>query len=222
MTQPSALPFLRQREGLEGVSVMPPVDFSSIHSFGRIISAYESPSQTSIAERVFTFGLVFARQPARVLEIGFKFGGTSFLMLCALADAGGGRLVALDPNPEPALDFSSFGDRFQLVRGRSPEDLPAAIAALGGPADLCHLDANHGYEPVLADLEALLPHMAAESYILLHDAMWPEVRQAVDRFLGRHSPDVVDCGVIAPSSNALGYAGLRLLRIRGAEPGPGG
>jgi predicted O-methyltransferase YrrM len=220
MSQPSSLPLLRPREELSGVAVMPLIDFSSIYSYGRIISAYETPAQASIAERLFLFAAVVAKSPSRVLEIGFRYGGTSFLILCALADAGGGgRLVSIDPEPESVLDFSHFGDRFRLIQGRSPDDLPAALAVLGGPVDLCFVDGDHDYAGVLADLEAVGPHMAMESFLLLHDAQRPTVRHATDEFLRRHAPRVVDCGLVAPTTNEEQWGGLRMLRMTNAAGG---
>jgi hypothetical protein len=209
---------LRPLSELPGIFSMPDVDLGSLDSFGRVLAAYDCPSQTGVFERLFIFALVAAKKPQRVFEIGFRFGGSSFLMMSALEDVGeGGRLVALDPKPEPALDFSRFGDRFELVRGSSPEDVPGAVARLGGPVDLCHVDGNHDYEPVLADLEAVYRHLAPDAYLLLHDAYWPDVRRAADQFLRRHPRTLVDCGFVVPWPNAEGWGGVRMLR-RPAEP----
>jgi hypothetical protein len=223
MTNASALPLLRPTDQLQGIYTLTGVDLGDLDSFGRVLTAYDCPSQTGVFERLFMFALVTAKQPARVLEIGFRFGGTSFLMLSALEDVGGtGRLVALDPAPEPALDFSRFGDRFQLVRGSSPGDVPAAVAALGGSVELCHIDGDHSYAPVLADLEAVLPHMAPDSYALLHDAMWPAVRRATDDFLAAHRGQVIDCGFVSPWTNAEGWGGVRMLRFAPSDAGTAG
>lgn len=220
MSTRSSLPFLDPAKQLKGVSTLPPIDFGSIESWGRVVSAYESPAQASLAERLLLFSFVLARQPARVLELGFRFGGTSFVMMCALEDAEGGRLVSIDPDPEPALDFSRFGDRFQLLRGRSPEAVPAAVSALGGPIDFCFVDASHEYRAVRADLDGILPHMADDSYVLLHDAVSPGVARAVEEFTHRNASTVVDCGLVVPHTNEQGWAGMRLLRIRVSNPAP--
>lgn len=213
MPHRSGLPFLENQARQHGYTMMSEYDLSELHSWGRILSVYDAPSQTSHGERLFIFGLIMAKRPQRVLEIGFRFGGTSFLMLCALEDCGGGNLVALDPAPEPVLDFSRFGNRFELIRGRSPRDLPRAIEALGGPVDFCFVDGDHRYEAVLADLEALFPHMSDESYILMHDAVRDEVRDATYEFIGRHRGRVIDCGLVSPWTSGECWSGLRLLRI---------
>lgn len=213
MPHQSRLPFLKSKASKLGISTTSEYDLNSIDSWGRILSVYDAPSQTDHRERLFTYGLVFGRRPERVLEIGFRFGGSSFLILCALEDAGRGKLVALDPQPEAVLDFSRFGDRFTLIRGRSPEDVPGAVAALGGPVDFCFLDGNHSYSAVLADLEAIDAHMADESYILMHDAAYPDVQRATNEFLAVRPGRVIDCGLVCPWITNEGWGGLRLLRV---------
>jgi len=76
------------------------VDLNTVASWGRVASACDSPSLTGWNQRQFLFGLVVARRPERVFEIGFRYGGTSLVILSALQDNGSGRLVALDPDPE--------------------------------------------------------------------------------------------------------------------------
>jgi predicted O-methyltransferase YrrM len=215
--QESALPFLRPAEELKELMFLPPVDLNRIDRFPRVLSAYYAPSQMSVGEALFLYGLVMAQEPARVLEIGFRYGGSSFVMLCALADLGQGRLVSIDPAPEPALDFSRFGDRFQLIRDRSPAAVPVAVAALGGPIDLCLVDGDHGYEAATADLEGVLPHLASDSYLLLHDPVSAGVKQACEEFLGRHT-EVIDCGLVARRTSAENWSGLRMLRVLRKAP----
>ena len=213
MQHPSGLPFLLPKAKALGIATTSAYDLNSLESWGRVLGVYDAPSETTHGERLFTFGLVMAKRPERVLEIGFRFGGNSFLMSCALEDVGRGSLVALDPYPESVLDFTRFGDRFSLIRGRSPEDVPRAVAALGGRVDLCFLDGDHSYSAVRKDLEAIDRHMADESYILMHDATYPAVQRATDEFLAERAPRIVDCGLVCPSVTADGWSGLRLLRV---------
>jgi hypothetical protein len=213
MPRQSELPFLRSKARALGIPTISEHDLTTLDSWGRILSVYDAPSLTSHAERLFTFGFVVSRRPERVLEIGFRFGGNSFLILCALEDAGRGKLVALDPNPEPVLDFSRFGDRFELIRGRSPDDVPRAISALGGPVDFCFLDGDHEYSAALADLEAIDQHTAHDAYILIHDAAYPDVQRATDTFLATRTGRVIDCGLVCPVIRSDGWSGLRLLRV---------
>ncbi len=207
------IPYLRDPTGLDGVCAVRDVDLNTIESFGRVARAYDSPSQTGVLQRPFLFGLVTARRPRRILELGFRYGATSLVMLCALEDVGGeGKLVALDPAPEPMLDFSRFGERFSLYQGSSPRDVVGAARELGGPVKLCHIDADHRVEAVSADLEAVRPHMAPESYVLLYDGCWPDVARAIRAFVKRHARDVVDCGLIDPFANDEGWSRMHRLR----------
>jgi len=208
------IPYLKDPSELSEICPVRDVDLNTIHSFGRVVSAYDCPSQTGVFQRLFLFGLVVAKQPKRILELGFRFGGTSFVMLCALQDLGNnGKLVSLDPCPEPALDFSQFGDNFYLYRGTSPGDIKSAVQVLGGKIDLCHIDADHTYDSVLADLSAVKEYMNEDSYILMHDACWPDVKNAIQEFLERHPYEIVDCGLIDPFPNEEGWGGMHLLRV---------
>jgi predicted O-methyltransferase YrrM len=209
----SPLPFHRAKAQSLGLTTQSLHELESIDSWGRILAAYDAPSLTSHAERVFTYGLILAKRPERVLEIGFRYGGSSFLMLCALQDAERGRLVSIDPHPDPVVDFARFGDRFTLIRGASPLEVPKAVQTLGGPVDLCFVDGDHSYAAVLADLFAIEPHMANDSYALLHDASFPDVQRATDEFLNRHRNRVIDCGLVCPLTSADGWSGLRMLRF---------
>lgn len=47
------------------------------------------------------------------------------------------------------------------------------------PFDLCYIDANHAYESVVGDFEAVWPHMSDQSLVLLDDT-WPASREATD------------------------------------------
>jgi hypothetical protein len=222
MSDPHGLPFIESEASRHGVVRTTEFDLNSIDSWGRILGAYDAPSQTTHSERLFTYGLIMAKRPERVLEIGFRFGGNSFLMLCALEDVGHGKLVAIDPEPAPVLDFSRFGDRFTLIRGRSPEDVPRAIDALGGTVDFCFVDGDHTAPSVRADLEAIIPHMAKESYVLLHDATRPSVHRATQAFLSTRSGRVIDCGLVCPWASDDKWSGLRLLRVVQPDDPSGG
>jgi predicted O-methyltransferase YrrM len=155
-----------------------------------------------------------------VLEIGFRYGGTSHIILCALEDRGTpGRLVSIDRQPEPAVDLAPFAHRFHLLHGSSPAAIPEAVRLLGGPIEFCFVDGDHSYRGVTADLEGVGPEMSHDGYILLHDAFRPEVRRAIQHFVGAHPKRIVDCGPIAPWPNAEGWGGMHLLRTVG-DPSP--
>lgn len=84
---------------------------------------------------------------------------------------------------------------------------------LGGKIDFCHIDGDHSYDSVLADLSAVKEYMACDSYILLHDACWLDVKNAIDEFLRTNPEEIVDCGLVDPFPNEEGLGGMRLLRV---------
>lgn len=190
-----------------------PLDLHGLDSYPRVVAAYFAPSLSRIEERLFVFGFLIARRPERVLEIGFRYGGMAYVILNAMEDSGQGRLVSVDPAPQPALDFGSLNRRFTLVRGPSPDALPRACELLGGPIDICFIDGDHAEAAVTADLDGVLPLMANDSYILLHDPYRPDVSRATEMFLARHGPRVLDCGYPCPLKGDEDWSGLRLLRV---------
>lgn len=212
-SKPGVLPFLEDEAAKHGLSTQSQFDLHRIDTWPRVLSVYDVPSESHHRERLFTYGLIYGTQPERVLEIGFRFGGSSFLMLCALEDVGKGKLVSVDPNPEPVLDFSQFDHRFTLIRGHSPEVIPRAVETLGGPVNLCFVDGNHSYASVRADLKAISPHMAKDSYILLHDPAYPDVQRATNEFIAHNRGRVIDCGMVCPYATPDRWSGLRLLRV---------
>jgi predicted O-methyltransferase YrrM len=192
------------------------VDPNDLESFGRVACVFDCPSQTGPFERLFLYGLVVARRPQRILEIGFNKGGTSLVMAMALEDVSmkgiEGHIVSIDPNPNPQIPLSNWKHRLTLLTGRSPEDIPKAVKMLGGVVELCFIDAEHTYEAVLKDAAGVLPHMAKDGYILFHDACWPEIARGILDFCAAH-PNVIDCGKMSPHANPQGWGGLHLLRI---------
>lgn len=213
MSPPKGLPFIVSEAERRGLPTSSAYDLNSIDSWGRVLSAFDAPSESTHGERLFTYGLILANRPERVLEIGFRFGGSSFFMCCALLDSGRGKLVSIDPHPESVLDFSRFGDRFVLIHGSSPGAVPSAIDALGGLVNLCFIDGNHSYEAVCADLLAVDTYMAENSYILLHDPAYPDVKRATDEYVAQRPGRVIDCGLVCPWTSSDHWSGLRLLRI---------
>jgi len=168
----------------------------------------------SWSERFLLYSLVRGLEPQRLLEIGFASGGSSRIMLAAL-DANHGaeqRLVSIDPQPHAAPAWT--GDsRFTLLREPSPQAIPHAIEVLGGPVDFCFIDANHAESYVYADSCGAADVVAHDGYILYHDAFYPDVQRAVDRFL-KDRGDFVDCGLISRfrSKAPTPWGGFRLLR----------
>lgn len=179
---------------------------------------YTQPSDMCIPDRVMLYALVRGLRPARVLEIGVRWGGGARIITAALEDAGcSGRAVGIDPEPEAfrARPRELFG-RYELLRGYSPGAIPEAVAKLDGQLDLVIIDAMHTHSHVLADFRGVAPYLAAGGHVLLHDAFHQGVDRAVADVLAEN-PAFVDCGFLTRhpqvSDAPVAYQGLRLVRL---------
>lgn len=121
-------------------------------------------------------------QPQTVLEIGCYQGvSTEFWALHC------GAVIAVDPWPDLIVRR-----RFQARVGHYPHVhivegcSPAMVDML--PVDsiqLAYIDGDHDYEPVKADIRAVMPKVALTGWIGGHDyGSCPGVQQAVDELLG--------------------------------------
>jgi hypothetical protein len=88
---------------------------------------------------------------------------------------------------------------------------------LRGRLDLVLIDDIHIFSQVYAELEAIMPFMAEEGVILLHDAFNYGVHNAIVKFLGENE-EVRDCGMpcISPQLDQdpwTPYGGMQMLQI---------
>jgi hypothetical protein len=90
----------------------------------------------------------------------------------------------------------------------------------GAPFDFAFIDGNHTFEFVKRDIAAVLPLMADASYLLFHDANYPDVKRAIDESVAECS-ELTDCGLVSveptifqEGDKVTTWAGLRLLRLQ--------
>jgi predicted O-methyltransferase YrrM len=111
--------------------------------------------------------------------------------------------------------------RAALIVGRSPEALSQAQQLAGSKFDFVFIDGDHSFEGVLKDIEGVIPLLDAGGYILLHDAHYFEVKEAIDEALRRY-PFLTDCGMVSKEANPTDHfyknqriiwGGFRLLRL---------
>jgi predicted O-methyltransferase YrrM len=154
----------------------------------------DAPASMRLAERLMIYALVVGLEPGRVLEIGTARGGTAWIIVQAMNHVGHGRLVCVDPDPlwddelQPGLS-----ERAVLVRGRSPEAIPECAQVAGGNFDMALIDGDHSYHAVTADIDAVMPHLAAGGRLLFHDWNYEPVAQAIYDALERW-PSLSDAG----------------------------
>ena len=83
-----------------------------------------------------------------------------------------------------------FGDRAWIIKGYTAE---AAARVTDRSLDFVFIDADHSEKGCRADIEAWMPKIKADGWILGHDINWSGVRAAVDDLLPGYEtgPDVV-------------------------------
>lgn len=191
---------------------------------GRFGVIYTTPAHMTAGERVLLYGFTFGLRPERTLEIGTFRGGSALVIAAALDDVGRGRLVCVDPVPQIAPEhWAQISHRATLFAEPSPDALPRAMEAAGGPFDFALIDGDHEYPGVVRDIEGVLPFLADGARVLFHDAHYWEVEDAIDRMLVVHADVLSDCGMVStertPEDRSVNgrqivWGGLRLLRYR--------
>jgi len=159
--------------------------------FGLIEQLRKSPHkmQQNYEEAMALYSLVLSRKPQNILEIGVRNGGSAILMAHALDHLQEEHVVvnrtidAVDANGEiPESKWSHLArNRINLIRKNSPEGVPVK------QYDLIHIDGNHNTKHVLADLNAAMRCCDVDSRIILHDANFPGVIEALEAFEISHA-----------------------------------
>ena len=195
-----------------------PLEREFAFRFEHVDVVNETPAYLGQRERLALYTMVAATAPDCALEIGTFRGGGSLIISSALTDLGRGQLVSLDPDPASRrVSGSALNANTIFYTGRSPDDLPGAreaIRAVDG-FQFCFIDASHAYRDVKADLWGVMEHLADEAYVLLHDAYFDGVSQAIQEAAGH--PSWFDGGMLVDCRNRVSdgsvYGGLYLLRF---------
>jgi len=188
-----------------------------------------APIWMTQAERLLLYTLIFGLRPARYLEIGTLKGGSALIVMAAMdALKTSGRIVCVDPQPQIAPEhWSKLEHRATLIPGFSPDVLPRAQEAAGGPFHFVLIDGDHSHEGALRDANGVLPFVADGAYLLFHDSFFVEVMRAIDDFVAQHLDQVVDFGSLTREVSVMTqsngsperWGGLRLLQVRrGVKP----
>jgi len=191
---------------------------------------YDAPAQLVMPERLLLYSLVSGLRPTAAVEIGTAEGGAAMIICAAMDAVGNGNLVCIDPAPKVTPDDrAKMSHRVSFVSQASPEAIMEARVLLGSVFDFAFVDGDHSYAGVLRDINALLPFLHEDSYLLFHDVHYFEVHDAINEALKRYP--FVDCGVLSLEATKsediyLGkpvmWGGLRLLRFASAVREGGG
>lgn len=173
----------------------------------RVAERYETPAWAvgcvSVHDALFLYNMVRALRPRRVLEIGVASGGSTAILLTALADVG---VPPTDEWGEPTLQSYDlhpwcYFDRSRpvgsAVHEMAPELAPGVrvrtreTAADAGrrwvrePVSLAFIDADHRHPWVTADLLGLMPALAPGAWVVLHDIRLAESARRVEARQGK-------------------------------------
>lgn len=195
------------KDGLSGLGLSEPMQEHIRRRFGlplrdeaalaRVSRRFKMPAWAqgfiSIHDAMFLYDLVRGIKPERVIEVGVAAGGSTALLLMALAGAGvpltagDGRAALQSFELHPYCFF----DRARPVGSAVGEMVPElahgvelhirGTAATAGkmfasrPVSLAFIDADHRHPAPTADLLHLLPALAPGAWVVLHDIMLPEL-----------------------------------------------
>ena len=124
--------------------------------------------------------IVRALKPKRIFIIGNAFGWSTFALGLACEDV---QVFVIDSVEEGEDAQKGFHltekiikeeeiSNITLLRARSPEDIDDLVQThIDGPIDLAFVDGLHSNAQQYLDVHALMPHMAQEHIILLHDVL---------------------------------------------------
>lgn len=174
-------------------------------------------SLTLKEEQLLLFTLIASLRPSRILEIGFRRGGSSWIMKEALRLFNvDGHIISIDVEPLPVFDLENWGKYLTVIEGVSWDSIPEAERKAGGKFDFCFIDGNHLEYAVEKDLLAIRDAMNPGAVILLHDAWYDGARAGIARAC--EALDYIDCGIISVSMRkhkGVPTFGVWMLRIPG-------
>jgi len=130
------------------------------------------------SEALFLYGLVRARKPARIVEMGTNVGISSAYLAGAQRAAGvaSPRLVTLEGHTERVETARAMHQRLGLdhveyVAGNFSDTFEKTLAE-HGPFDLAFLDGDHQFEPTLRYFERVLEHVSEDALLVFDDIHW--------------------------------------------------
>ncbi len=146
----------------------------------------EKPNKTgnvSTEEAALLYALADAKRGKRGIEIGSHFGWSTAHLL-----KGGLTLDAIDPAFQDSKRFSQVSTSLRqwidsgtvnLWPGYSPQIIPAVGSTQPERYSLAFIDGHHDNESPLNDVNAVLPYLTDDAYVVFHDLTFDAVAAAV-------------------------------------------
>lgn len=151
-----------------------------------------------IAQKLFLWSFIYGVCPKRYLEIGTTNGGSAMIVLNAVKTLGFNDFqgICIDPIFEILPDvLACLKPHFSFFEEvNSIHVLKKAVSQVSGLFDVVLVDGDHTYDYTLNDIISVIPFVHSGGYILVDDAGYFQVRDAI-QYAVEHF-HLLDCGFI--------------------------
>lgn len=149
-----------------------------------------------VAQRLFLWSFIYGVCPKRYLEIGTAEGGSAIIVMSAVEALGfkdfQGVCIDLKFDIVPAV-HTQLKTRFTFFEEKSSlEVMKKAVTQVQGLFDVVLVDGNHTYDYALHDITLVIPFTKPGGYILVDDASYYQVRDAIQYAVERFN--LIDAG----------------------------
>lgn len=159
--------------------------FDGMQTYGRLRFLYRSILRHAVA------------QSGNAVEIGCYKACSTVVMAKACLKKAIGRIYSLDlfsGTPDWNQPFDTHEAALERIEEYELGDCVTLIRADSRahswqlPIDVLHVDGDHSYDAVKADLEKFSPFLSSRGLLIAddYDQSHPEVKRAVDDFIGAH------------------------------------
>ncbi len=164
-----------------------------------LLEAIDNPALMYLmpmAQRLFLWSFIYGVCPKRYLEIGTAEGGSAMIVMSAINALGFDDFqgICIDPKfdiiPEIKQTLQRQFTFFEQIN--SLQVMKKAKAQVGGFFDVLLVDGDHTYDYALADIMLAIPFVQPGGYILVDDAGYYQVRDAIQYTIERFN--LIDAG----------------------------
>jgi cephalosporin hydroxylase len=149
-----------------------------------------------MAQRLFLWSFIYGVCPKRYLEIGTAEGGSAMIVMSAIKALGFEDFqgICIDPKFDITTETKqALENNFTFFEEISSlEVMKKAKTQVGGFFDVLLVDGDHTYDYALADIILAIPFVQPGGYILVDDAGYYQVRDAIQYAVERFN--LIDAG----------------------------
>jgi predicted O-methyltransferase YrrM len=164
-----------------------------------LLDAIDNPALMYLmpmAQRLFLWSFIYGVCPKRYLEIGTAEGGSAMIVMSAIKALGFEDFqgICIDPKFDITSETKqALANNFTFFEEISSLDvMKKAKTQVGGFFDVLLVDGDHTYDYALADIILAIPFVQPGGYILVDDAGYYQVRDAIQYAVERFN--LIDAG----------------------------